>query len=76
MGIGTQQTATWAIRDRMYSPGRPPVWQRDQVQRFWVGIANGLSSEVAALSWEGHPPLGVGGSVNWWDASCQPGHLV
>src|SRR6202522_1823040 len=49
MGIGKQQKATWAMRGKVYSPGRPPVWQRDQVQRFWVGIANGLSSEVAAL---------------------------
>ena len=42
----------------MYSPGRPPVWQRDQVQRFWVGIAKGLSSEGAALSVGVSSPVG------------------
>ena len=49
MGIARQQKATWPMRGKMRSPGRPPVWQRDQVQRFWVGIAKGLSSEDAAL---------------------------
>jgi len=58
MGVGRQQKATWAMRDKMYSPGRPPVWQRDQVQRFWVGIAKGLSSEDAALSVEVSSPVG------------------
>jgi IS30 family transposase len=58
MGIGRQQKATWAMRDKIYSPGRPPVWQRDQVQRFWVGIAKGLSSEVAALSVGVSSPVG------------------
>jgi IS30 family transposase len=33
------------MRDKMYSPGRPPVWQRDQVQRFWVGIAKLLKAK-------------------------------
>jgi len=58
MGITKQQQATWAMRDKMYSPGRPPIWQRDQVQRFWVGIAKGLSSEVAALSVGVSSPVG------------------
>ena len=58
MGITKQQKATWAMRDKMYSPGRPPVWQRDQVQRFWVGIAMGLSSEGAALAVGVSSPVG------------------
>jgi IS30 family transposase len=58
MGISRQQKATWAMRDKIYSPGRPPVWQRDQVQRFWVGIAKGLSSEDAALSVDVSSPVG------------------
>ena len=33
----------------MRSPGRPPAWQRDQQQRFWVEIAKGTSSEEAAV---------------------------
>ena len=58
MGIGRQQKATWAVRGKIYSPGRPPVWQRDQVQRFWVGIAKGLSSEEAALLVGVSSPIG------------------
>jgi len=58
MGIGRQQKATWAMRGKIPSPGRPPVWQRDQVQRFWVGIAKGLSSEDAALSVGVSSPVG------------------
>ena len=50
MGIGRQQKATWAMRGKMYSPGRPPGWQRDQVQRFWLEIAKGATSEDAAVS--------------------------
>jgi IS30 family transposase len=48
MGLSKQQKATWPMRGKIYSPGRPPVWQREQVQRFWVKIAEGLSSEDAA----------------------------
>ncbi len=58
MGITKQQKATWPMRDKLYSPGRPPVWQRSQVQRFWVGIAKGLSSEDAALSVGVSSPVG------------------
>jgi IS30 family transposase len=50
MGIGKQQKATWAVRGKMYSPGRPPGWQREQVQRFWLEIAKGATSEAAAIS--------------------------
>ena len=57
MKIAKQQKTTWAVRGKIYSPGRPPVWQRDQVQRFWVGIAKGLSSEDAA------PLVGVSSPV-------------
>jgi IS30 family transposase len=34
----------------MRSPGRPPGWQRDQRQRFWVEIVKGVTSEQAALN--------------------------
>src|ERR1700728_283913 len=50
MGITKQQKATWPMRGKIYSPGRPGVWQREQVQRFWVKIAEGLTSEDAALA--------------------------
>jgi IS30 family transposase len=50
MGVGRQQKTTWAMRGKMRSPGRPPGWQRDQVQKFWVQIAKGVASEEAAVS--------------------------
>ncbi len=50
MGVHRQQKATWALRGKMRSPGRPPGWQRDEVQRFWVEIAKGASSEAASVS--------------------------
>jgi IS30 family transposase len=59
MGVGRQQKATWAMRGKMYSPGRPPGWQRDQVQRFWVEIAKGVSSEDAAVAVGVSSPVGT-----------------
>ena len=58
MGITKQQRATWTMRGKMLSPGRPPVWQRNQVQQFWVGIAKGLSSEDAATAVGVSSPVG------------------
>jgi IS30 family transposase len=58
MGLSKQQKATWPVRGKIYSPGRPPVWQREQVQRFWVKIAEGLSSEDAALAVGVSSPVG------------------
>jgi len=34
----------------MRSPGHPPGWRREHVQRFWEAIARGLSSEDAAAA--------------------------
>ena len=50
MGLSRQQRATWAMRSKMRSPGRPPGWQRDQVHSFWAEIAKGVASEDAAVS--------------------------
>jgi IS30 family transposase len=50
MGVTKQQRATWAMRGKLGSPGRPPGWQRDQRQRFWIEIARGKSSEDAAIA--------------------------
>jgi len=50
MGVTKQQKATWPMRGRLRSPGRPPGWQRDQRQRFWIEIAQGKSSEDAAIA--------------------------
>jgi IS30 family transposase len=50
MGVSRQQRATWPMRGKMRSPGRPPAWQRDQRQRFWIEIAKGTTSEAAAAA--------------------------
>jgi IS30 family transposase len=41
------------------SPGRPPVAGRAELQRFWSGIANGLTSEDAALTAGMSAPVGA-----------------
>lgn len=38
-----------AMREPMDSPGRPTVGRREHRQRFWEGIARGLSSERSAV---------------------------
>jgi IS30 family transposase len=50
MGVSKQQKATWPMRGKMRSPGRPPGWQREQRQRFWSEITKGTSSEEAAVA--------------------------
>lgn len=50
MGFTKQQKATWSMRGKLRSPGRPPGWQRDQRQRFWMEIAKGTSSEDPAIA--------------------------
>jgi hypothetical protein len=50
MGVHKQQKATWPMRGKLRSPGRPPGWQRHQRQRFWIEIAQGKTSEDAALA--------------------------
>jgi transposase, IS30 family len=45
-------------RAPMYSPGRPGVNQRQAKQAFWVHIAEGASSEEAALASGVSQPLG------------------
>lgn len=42
----------------MQSPGRPPVWRREHLQRFWKAIGRGLSSEDAAIVADVSPPVG------------------
>jgi IS30 family transposase len=50
MGVTKQQRATWPMRGKLRSPGHPPGWQRDQRQQFWIEIAEGKTSEGAAIS--------------------------
>lgn len=61
------------MRGKLRFPGRPPGWEHDQRQRFWIGIASGKTSEDVAIA------VGVtsGGSHwmvprSWRHASRQP----
>lgn len=46
-------------RGKLRSPGRPPVWQREHLCRFWTAIAAGHTSEQAAIDAGVSPPVGV-----------------
>jgi transposase, IS30 family len=50
MGTRKRRRAVRALRPAMRSPGRPPGWRREHLQRFWEAIAGGVSSEEAAAS--------------------------
>lgn len=38
-----------ALRDKLRSPGRPPVARQEHRRRFWALVAEGHSSEDAAM---------------------------
>lgn len=61
-------------RRKLRSPGRPPVWQREHLCRFWQAIAAGRTSEDAAADAEVSPPVGV----RWFRSSggMPPTHLT
>lgn len=46
-------------RGKLNSPGRPPVWQREQLRGFWQAIASGKTSEDAAASVGVSAPVGA-----------------
>ena len=46
-------------RAPLRSPGRPPVADRSELQRFWLGIAQGMTSEDAALAAGVSQPVGT-----------------
>ena len=50
MGARKVRRADRALRPAMRSPGRPPVGRREHRERFWEGIAGGLSSEDAGVA--------------------------
>jgi IS30 family transposase len=58
MGRPKGWTTNVTGRPAMRSPGRPPAWRRGQRQGFWDLIAQGLSSEQAALSVGVSQPVG------------------
>jgi IS30 family transposase len=46
-------------RGPLLSPGRPPAAKRSGLQRFWLGIAQGMASEDAALAAGISQPVGT-----------------
>ena len=45
------------IRNKLNSPGRPPVWLREQLRCFWQAIATGQAKmQHYRLSQERQPP--------------------
>src|SRR5919206_4595795 len=54
-----RRAADRALRARMRSPGRPPVARREDRQRFWAGIAQGLTSEAAGSAAGVSPVVGT-----------------
>ena len=63
-----------STRRRLDSPGRPPVWQRENLCRFWRSVASGLSSEEAAVAAGVSGPVGI----RWFRSSggMPPTHLA
>jgi IS30 family transposase len=55
----TRRRSDRALRARMRSPGRPPVGRREHRQRFWEGVALGMSSVDAARAAGVSPVVGV-----------------
>jgi len=48
-----------ALRGKLRSPGRPPVARQEHRRRFWAFIAEGLSSEDAAMEVGVSQPVGT-----------------
>src|SRR5437763_9735283 len=65
MGAPKRRRADLAGRAPMRSPGRPPAGRREERQRFWAAIADGLSSEEAGVVAGVSPAVGV----RWFRAS-------
>lgn len=63
-----------STRAKLFSPGRPPVWQRENLCRFWRGVAAGQSSEDAAVDAGVSGPVGI----RWFRSSggMPPTHLA
>ena len=61
------------LRGALRSPGRPPMTRREDLVRFWTGIAQGLTGEAAAVSAGGSPAVGA----RWFRGSggMPPTHL-
>ena len=53
-----RRRSDWALRGKLRSPGRPPVARQEHRRRFWAFIAEGLSSENAAMEVGVSQPVG------------------
>jgi hypothetical protein len=58
MGTRKNRPADRSLRPPMRSPGRPPGWRREHLQRLWESIAGGLPSEEAAVAAGWSPAVG------------------
>lgn len=72
-GVVDVRKSERSTRRKLSSPGRPPVWQREHLCRFWREIAAGLSYEDAAVAAGVSPPVGT----RWFRSSggMPPTHL-
>lgn len=70
-GRRKSERSTWR---KLGSPGRPPVWQRENPCRSWRSVASGLSSEEAAVAAGVSGPVGI----RWFRSSggTTPTHLA
>ena len=59
MAKSRRRRADHALRPPMRSPGRPEAGRREHRQRFWEGIARGLSSEEAGVAAGVSPAVGT-----------------
>jgi transposase, IS30 family len=59
MGGSRRRRSNRAGRAPMRSPGRPSVARREDRQRFWAAIADGLSSDQAGVAAGVSPAVGV-----------------
>lgn len=48
-----------STRSKLHLPGRPPVWRREYLCRFWRAVELGLSSENAAVDAGVSGPVGM-----------------
>lgn len=54
-----RRASDYALRPPMKSPGRPSAGRREHRERFWEGIARGLSSEDAGVTAGVSPAVGT-----------------
>ena len=49
MGVRERQRAVRTMRSQMWSPGRPSTARREDRVKFWQAIAQGTSTDEAAM---------------------------